>query len=554
MNKNRVSDKTGIAASEAASQLPASDKARLFDLLPGLVVYVDADQRIRYINRRYAEARSVDAQASIGKRVGEVAGSVNYMAIRNALEDALSGRNVIFEYDLVSGGGKQRIAAEYVPDFDADGRVVGVLALLTDLTPRRNLQAQLEEGERLFEDAFSNSPIGMALVDTSGHIMRANRSFAAMLQRSNEALAGASFATLTHPDDVDADLFLFRQVLAGTRNGYKIDKRYLRPDGGIVETTLSVVAMRNAAGEIVRFISQIEDVTEQRNAQRRLSEANVQLSLALDALNGGVWHMDLSTDRFETSEQLAHFIAGPLSKPLGLDAYMARMNPADHAGADLMPLITGELDRNSAEYRLETNDGERWMRCDRKLVRDHTGRPRKIVGVAIDITREREEISRSEAQAHADSLTGLLNRRGFEKRCAKVAAASRFAILAIDLDGFKQVNDRHGHAAGDQVLVATARRLQAAVRDRDIVARLGGDEFVVTLVDAGEGAVEEIAERILASVREPIAISGGEAVVGCSIGIHVLPVWPADINAAHARADAALYDAKAAGKNTWRSA
>jgi diguanylate cyclase (GGDEF)-like protein/PAS domain S-box-containing protein len=530
------------------------DATRLMDLMPGLIAYIDRDLRIRYANQRYADLRGIDRHALIGMFLKDVVSAENFAIGQDRLTDALQGRGGTVEYDLPYGDKIQRVQAEYVPDFDGHGNVCGIMAFLTELSPRPDLHQRIADSEGLFEDAFSNSPIGMALVDTLGNIVRANRNFADMLQRSEQELTGMSFSVITHPDDIDADIFLFRQVLAGTRNGYRIDKRYLKADGGIVETTLSVTAMRNAAGEIVRFVSQIEDITEQRQAQRRLTETNAQLSLALDALSGGMWHMDLATNHFQTSEQLAHYIAGSQSQPLGLDEYLARINSADQASANLMPLMTGELDSNTAEYRLDTVDGERWMRCSRRLVRDDVGKPRKIVGVAIDISREREQIRRSEVQAHSDSLTGLLNRRGFEKRSARANGQGSCAILAIDLDAFKQVNDRYGHAAGDQVLTVTARRLQAVVRDGDIVARLGGDEFVVMLADADEPAMRDVSSRILASLHDPISIGDGETSVGCSIGALWLPSWPDDVNTVHARADAALYEAKAAGKNTIRFA
>lgn len=552
MAKSLASRQAGNASVKGASSLFNDDKARLSDLMPEMVAYIDRDRKVRYLNQKYAEARNLDAKAVIGRPCEEVAGPVNFMAIQRQIEDALAGSRLVFEYDLIRDGAKRRMSAEYIPDRDRQGRVAGILAIMTDISTRLALHEQMQENDVLFEYAFSNSPIGMALVDTAGILLRANRSFASMLKRSVPDLQGINFSTITHPDDIDADVLLFRQVVSGIRDGYKIDKRYLGADGSVVEAVLTVTAMRNAAGEIVRFISQIEDVTDQRENLRQIAEANAQLQLAIDALRGGDWHMDITANRFETSQRLARYIAGPQSSPLGIDAYMERMNPSDREGADLMPLITGALDRNTAEYRLQTPEGERWMRCDRKLVRDMDGTPRKIVGVVIDITKEREQIRQSEAQANTDSLTGLLNRRGFEKRCQREGTDQAFAILAIDLDGFKLVNDRFGHAAGDQVLMLTAARLASALGETDFAARLGGDEFVLTLVGADRMRVEEVATRILSTVRQPIAVAAGDVSVGCSIGAYCLGAWPSDIAAAQAEADEALYEAKAAGKNTVR--
>jgi diguanylate cyclase (GGDEF)-like protein/PAS domain S-box-containing protein len=529
------------------------DKARLLDLMPGMIAYFDSGLRFRYANQKYADWRGTDRQSIIGRHCREVVGTANFMAVLRWVTEALEGKAVAFEYDMITRDEKRRVQVEYVPDFDSAGKVAGIVALVIDLTARLDINQRVAESEALFDDAFSNSPIGMALVDTDGVLIRVNANFCSMLMRSPEELVGMSFGEITHPDDIDADLCLFNQVLAGSRDGYKIDKRYLQADGGIVETTLTVTAMRNAAGEIVRFISQIEDITQSRQAQRRLTETNTQLSLAMELVSGGFWHMDVGSGYFQTSERLAHFIMGEPSDPLDLAAYVSRINPEDMGNADIRPLIEGKVDRNRSEYRLRTAAGERWLRCDRKLVRGSDGEPLKIVGMAVDITKERDQLRRTQDEADTDSLTGLLNRRGFEKRFRQEGQGSSCGILALDLDGFKQINDRLGHDAGDQVLVEVARRLRAAVREGDLIVRLGGDEFVVVLIRSDETMNRTVAERIRASLCASIPVNGQALETGCSIGTTWFRTWPVDLRQSLARADAALYRAKAAGKNTWRS-
>lgn len=402
----------------------------------------------------------------------------------------------------------------------------------------------------LFDFAFDNAPIGIALVDLEGRIIRGNVAFAKLLSLPLEKVLGTHFRDFTHPEDIEADLILFQQVLQGRRDGYTIEKRYLRPFGEIVHVLIHVAAMRDAEGKVVRFISQIEDITRHKEHERQLAERAAQLELALEAVRGGFWQMDILTGRFETSDRLAQFIGGPMAARLDLERYVNRVNVNDGAHADLTPLIAGKLDHNVAEYRLDTVHGERWMRCDRRLLRDSDGRPVKIVGMAIDFTEERRRIEILEETARTDALTGLLNRRGLSIEFKALQSADGFAVLALDLDGFKEVNDAHGHAAGDIVLQTTAARLTSAVRDQDLVARTGGDEFVVVI--AGDrSAGEAAAGRILERMREPIAIAGGSADVRTSIG----GVWTnanRDVTELLEEADALLYDAKAAGKDAVR--
>jgi diguanylate cyclase (GGDEF)-like protein/PAS domain S-box-containing protein len=402
----------------------------------------------------------------------------------------------------------------------------------------------------LFDFAFENAPIGIALVDLGGRIIRGNAAFAKLLSLPIDKVLGTHFKDFTHPDDIEADLILFQQVLRGKRDGYTIEKRYLRPFGELVHVLIHVAAMRNADGEVVRFISQIEDITRHKEHERQLAERAAQLELALEAVRGGFWQMDILTGKFETSDRLAQFIGGPTAARLDLERYVNRVNVNDGAQADLTPLITGKLDQNVAEYRLETVQGERWMRCDRRLLRDSDGRPVKIVGMAIDFTEERRRIEMLEETARTDALTGLLNRRGLSIEFAALQSAAGVAVLALDLDGFKEVNDAHGHAMGDVVLKTTASRLTSSVRVQDLVARTGGDEFVVVIA-GDQPAGEAAAKRILARMREPIAIANHIADVRVSIG----GIWTPDkrdVSELLNEADALLYNAKAAGKDAVR--
>lgn len=411
------------------------------------------------------------------------------------------------------------------------------------------LEDSAEARLALFDFAFEHAPIGIAVVDVEGRIVRGNDAFARLVGISILELSGTPFADFTHPDDLEADLVLFRDVLAGGRDGYTIEKRYVRPDGRIVEVVIHVAAMRDPSGKVARFLSQIEDVTVPKQHERQLAEKAAQLELAMEALRGGFWHMDVATDTFVTSDRLAEFIGGPEAARLDLQRYLDKVNPQDAAAADLTPLLSGAVDQSVAEYRLDTVAGERWMRCDRRLLRDPDGKPRRVVGVAIDFTEEHRRLEASERSSERDALTGLLNRRGLSNRYEQMSTTDGFGVLVIDLDGFKRVNDRFGHPAGDAVLLETARRLGVCIRKTDIASRTGGDEFVA-VVAGDRQAAEGVAERIIAAMRLPIGLREAEVEVRATVG----GVWAAakvDLDRLVFQADAILYLAKAYGKDRW---
>ena len=409
----------------------------------------------------------------------------------------------------------------------------------------------LQERSALFDYAFEAAPIGITLVDPQGRIIKANESFARMLGLSKTKLELKPFTDFTHPDDLHIDLDFFLEVLHRERDSYQTEKRYLRADGEIVYAALTVTAMRNAQGAVVRFISQIEDITEKKRAERELAERAAQLELVMEAIRGGFWHMDVETKYFETSNRLAQFIGGPDAAILDLEDYMALVMPSDRANASLADLLAGTVDQSVAEYRLATRNGERWMRCDRRLLRDDHGKPLRIVGVAMDMTAEHTRLEQLETSADTDALTSLLNRRGIQKSFKHGVFGLGCGLLAVDLDGFKAVNDRFGHGVGDAVLVEAALRLKRSVRQIDAIARMGGDEFLV-LIDGPDSAAEDIATRIVEELRQPIELGLHTIAVHASVGGAWWPRKPDHLRERTDAADEKLYEAKAAGKNTWR--
>lgn len=421
----------------------------------------------------------------------------------------------------------------------------------TVTTPRR-LPFPIDS-EAIFVQAFDNAPIGMALVDVGGRMLAVNPAFATMLGRAQATLAGETFASITHPDDTEDDVAQFEAVIAGASNGYRLYKRYLHAAGTVVEAHLSVTATRDTNGTIQLLVAQVEDVTERRANERRLREDAARLSLAVEALQGGFWHMDIATARFETSPKLSAFVEADRTAPFDLAGYSGRIAAEDLPAADLSPLIEGKVERCSAEYRVGTSAGPRWVRCDRRLIRDAQGRPERIVGVVIDVNEERKRRLQSQAEADTDALTGLLNRRGLDRHLATADATGSLGVLAIDLDRFKRVNDTHGHATGDVVLAECARRLRAQARGTDVVARLGGDEFVVLVRNIDERALAVAAERLSRALEQPVETADAVLRVGGSVGAAWSP-HGRDAAALLAAADRALYRVKEDGRGFWRMA
>jgi len=232
----------------------------------------------------------------------------------------------------------------------------------------------------------------------------------------------------------------------------------------------------------------------------------------------------------------------------------------DRAGGHLSraPLGTGDRDARVRETRLLHKQGRViWVQLHVSPVGGPDGQPRQTLVQALDITARKDAQDQLDHAAHHDALTGLPNRRLFDARLAQAVERARgqaalLAVLFLDLDGFKGVNDTWGHAMGDRVLQAVAQRLRAQVREGDTVARLGGDEFLILLPHlTAEREARGVAEALRVAVGEIVVIEGQTIQLGASIGVSLCPTTTSDPTALVRRADEALYRVKGRGKNNY---
>ncbi|HUN94025.1 MAG TPA: EAL domain-containing protein [Burkholderiaceae bacterium] len=224
------------------------------------------------------------------------------------------------------------------------------------------------------------------------------------------------------------------------------------------------------------------------------------------------------------------------------------------AFATLRAALAGDRPFREIVVPIDADHGARWWSITAKPVLEEYGRHNGWRGVISDVTRERRAHQRLEHLAHYDSLTGLANRVRLRERLARFvgsagSSAHRGALMLVDLDRFKEINDTYGHSTGDAVLQTVASRLQSVVRDRDLLARMGGDEFAIVLGDvAGADEVSAVARRLLRGLAAPCVAQGCNVDLGASIGIALLPEHGASVDEALGNADLALYAVKDGGR------
>ena len=293
---------------------------------------------------------------------------------------------------------------------------------------------------------------------------------------------------------------------------------------------------------------------------RELRSSEERWKFALEGSGDGLWDHDLASGRVLYSPRCADML-GFAPEEIGdsLDEWTSRLHPedAERAQAITQACIDGQTNSYSSEHRLRCKDGTwKWVLSRGMVVRrDERGKPLRLIGTVSDIGERKAAEETARHLAHHDPLTGLPNRALFNDRLHQALSLAhreghRLAVLYLDLDGFKPVNDRFGHAVGDELLKEVAQRLQHCVRESDTVGRIGGDEFVVLLptLQADEDA-RRVAEKILAALHRPFLLTGHNLVISTSIGIALFPDHGQDDRELARSADAAMYRAKEGGRN-----
>lgn len=408
---------------------------------------------------------------------------------------------------------------------------------------------------RRLDTAVENMQLGVTVTDLTGRIAFMNPADAAMHGYAVEELAGRDVRVFAPPGTA-------RRMTAEQIERIKTWRREtvnVRKDGTLFPVQLMSDVVRNAEGEAIGVVTTCEDITQRKLAERALWESQERYSLAVRGANDGLWDWNLTTNEVYYSARwkamLGYDEAEVAANP---EAWLGRIHPDDlgRVKADLDAHRDDRAVRFENEHRVLHKDGtHRWVLARGIAERGPEGKPYRIAGSLTDITQRKTVEEQLAREALHDTLTGLPNRAFLTDLIERAMRRRRrnreyaFAVLFVDLDRFKVVNDSMGHAAGDQLLIEVSRRLQDCVRPGDVVARLGGDEFCVLLDDIEDSSDStRVAERIESSLEAPIVIDGRDVFTSASIGIAVTEGEAFGAEQLLRNADTAMYRAKARGK------
>ena len=450
------------------------------------------------------------------------------------------------------------------------GRVHSLLGTLQDITEQKLSEAKIRESEERYRATFEQAAVGIVHTSFEGQILRCNSRFAEIIGYPFEDIPSLTVRQITAPGDADATAGAIEQLAGRESAPVTLEKSYLRKDGSLTWARATSSVQRDSDGRALHIVTFVEDINAQKAVEKRLTEALDTLRVSenryrtvfqtsldpvcITRLSDGQF-IDVNRAFLETMGFVHDEVIGHSTLELSIWA-------DGHERQNVVRILREDSSFRDIQARFRKKNGEVfWVMLSAAVI--------EIQGVTclLGVFRDLSDAKAAEDQirllAFYDQLTRLPNRRLLLDRLkgdpdTDDGNARERALLLLDLDEFKKLNDTRGHQAGDLLLKDVARRLTACVRGADTVARCGGDEFAVLLESLGKipepaaTHAQFVAGKIVEALGRPFPLGDQEYHCHCSIGIAVLGNEPGSPDLVMQQAELALHQAKADGRNTVR--
>ena len=415
----------------------------------------------------------------------------------------------------------------------------------------------LDDDIRRLVDIFHQTGAASTLIDIGGEIRFATEAFGRLIGRPPHSMIGQKLSTLIAEEDrgrFEDDLVrLFR----GDKDSVRLETSFKRRTGDPVPDVVSITRAPSGQGKKALAIAFVEGGSELRRVQSDADRASRLAAALVDSIDAVIAITELHTDRVLYMSRCARKLVGVGRGDLLEGASILRPDRDTAAVRPTQLVTTDGLPSDAVVREVEEPASGRWYEVRDKAITWGGDRLARLT-VTTEITDRKRAEAVISRQANFDPLTNLPNRPLFLQRLTQAIDTNRrpstqTALLIIDLDRFKWINDSMGHSAGDTLLRQAAERLRESVRASDTVARLGDDEFTVIIRDFNRNQhVEAVARKLLAALAEPFVVEGNETFLSASIGISLFPRDASDADTLVRHADAAMYQAKARGRNSFQ--
>jgi diguanylate cyclase (GGDEF)-like protein/PAS domain S-box-containing protein len=525
----------------------------LFESSPEAIVMLDNDGKVLRINQPFTALFGFSDAEILGREIDELVSSPEYRAeARDITRRITAGEKISLETVRQKKNGLLvEVAIIGAPVRTAGGQIA-VFGIYRDVTSRRRLERELLR----LQKAVATTQLGVTITDLSGRIVYSNRAEAEMHGWTADELIGKDVRVFSA--EPSASLPLNPEELQRV-SSWRRETVNRRKDGSIFPVQLMSDLVRDADGEPIGIVTTCEDIRRRKDAEKALRASEERYALAARGANDGLWDWEIASDTAYYSERWKSILGyGESSFPGRIDSWLKRIHPEDveRVQAELDAHFRGETEQFENEHRVRHKDGSyRWVLIRGLAVRDAGGQPQRMAGSLTDIASRKRVEEQLAKDALYDPLTSLPNRAFFTNllersvRRGRRRQDYRFAVLFLDLDRFKLVNDSLGHDTGDQLLIGVSDRLERCLRPGDVVARLAGDEFCI-LVDAIKDANDAIrvAERVQEELKTPFMLGGHRVFASASIGIATSQDYTDGPEHLLRDADTAMYRAKTRGR------
>ncbi|MFT5134059.1 MAG: diguanylate cyclase (GGDEF)-like protein/PAS domain S-box-containing protein, partial [Gammaproteobacteria bacterium] len=548
-----ILDITARKQSEMELQNSELKYRTLVESSPYCIHQIDLNGMIISMNRAGLDMLAIkDEEAIVGTSYLGAVNDLHREYISGLMDSAFAGESSEFEF-LGSNGLELR--SNFVPIFDNEGKVDRLLGITQNISESKLAEAALKESESKFRSIFEQAAIGVALVDAkSQQVIRINQFYCDMLGYSQEEMSNVdSFRKITHPDDLKEDLEKTEGLANKGNFEFSMDKRYIHKNGGIVWVHLTLSSIEDLSNNSTQyFLGIVQDITDRKQSEDELRK----LSRGVEASSSGVIITDDDGVIEYVNPKFTEITQYSREEAIGQHVSLIRSTETPQGTFDeLWKTVKAGSDWKGELHDRRKDGSLFWNRVSITELKDAQGEITHFITNHEDVTHEYELAEQLSYQASHDALTGLVNRREFERRTERLLSTirqnqSEHALCYMDLDQFKVVNDTCGHTAGDEMMQQLSAVLQKAVRKRDTLARLGGDEFGVLIEHCSSEHAHRVASTLQKVIQDYQFVWEGHVFrVGVSIGLVAITETFSNLTELLKQADAACYMAKDLGRN-----
>lgn len=562
-----VRDITDLKNAELALDQSERRLTTIFNQVPSIAVQgYDRQRRVIYWNQASEELYGYTRAQALGRKLEELIIPPPMRGSVIQLVDAwCQGGEAIAPSELTmqrADGSAVEVFSSHVMQKGADGGPE-MYCLDIDISDRKAAERALRASELFLRTVLDEIPEPVILKDHEGNFLFGNRTIAALYGTTPQEMVGKHDGDFGAPPEMAE--FFRRNVLGIMAKGETevVFEDSRDNNTGLIRHYRSIKKPLRGADGQNQVLVIAQDMTDVIRAQQRVAESEQRLQQVMEIVREGIWDWHLPTGRVLHNPQWYKNLQLDAGEtPETVDFFVGLIHPEDREVVqqrlDQM-LVHGAMQYHS-EHRLLRKDGEViWVQDRGRVVeRDSNGQVLRIVGSFSDISSQRAHQNHLEYMANYDTLTGLPNRVLLRDRMQHAIAQSKrrglqLAVVYLDLDGFKAVNDDHGHQMGDRLLTALSGQFKASMREGDTMARLGGDEFVAILVDLPDiQSALPMIQRLLDIAASPVELDGNSLRVSASVGVTIYPqIEESDGDQLMRQADQAMYSAKMAGKNRY---